>query len=460
MAGYERSSQKGGTEMVAVRPFHGILYDPGKVGNLKEVVTPPYDVITPEGQEIYYRRHEHNVIRLDLGKEFSGDSPINNRYIRAAAYFKDWREKHILNQDEHPALYRYEITTSPSHHKQASPKPHQTQAPQKTLSGFFATVRLEPYSSRRILPHEDTFPKVKEDRLNLLRAARANFSPIFALYADPEDRVQRLLEQSCSGACPRIDFVNEDQTHHRMWSVEDPRLIRKIQDLLEPQNLLIADGHHRYETALAFWEEYPAADHMLMFLVNMKDKGLSLLPIHRLLHGLSADRLQRLLRDLPQYFQIDSNISELASLQEQMKEAGKQQPTLGLYTTKGDYQLLSLKPDRLKKATARQNMMASLIHLDVNIFDQVVVERLLDLKGGAPDRGTYLLYIKDAAEAVEKVKQGKAQMAFFLNPVKIKLVEDLAQEGIKMPHKSTYFYPKPLSGLVINALPDKSARDG
>ncbi|MGH7275225.1 MAG: DUF1015 domain-containing protein, partial [Nitrospiria bacterium] len=433
--------------MVAASPFRGILYDPERVSDLQEVVTPPYDVITPEAQENYYRRNEYNVIRLDLGKEAAGDGPANNKYTRAAAYFRDWQRQGILKQDEHPALYRYEITYSTDSPGQKRSKSESLRASRKTLRGCFGAVRLETYSSGRILPHEDTFPKVKEDRLNLLRACRANFSPIFTLYLDPEDRIQRLLEQGSSQNPPRIDFVNEDHTHHRMWSVADPALIHQIHERFSPQNLLIADGHHRYETALAFREEYPQADHMLMFLVNMKDPGLSLLAIHRLLHGLPAERVERLLKDLPQYFHIHSDIRDLANLQERMQEIGKIQPTLGLYTHKGDFLLLNPKSEGLQLIAARLNLPAMSTPLDVNLLDPLILEDLLNLRGGAKDRETHLLYIKDAGEGVEKVKRGEVQMAFFLNPVKIEVVQNLARKGIKMPHKSTYFYPKPLSGL-------------
>jgi uncharacterized protein (DUF1015 family) len=434
--------------MVDVNAFRGVLYNPGKVSDLKQVVTPPYDVITPEAQEIYYRRHDCNVIRLDLGKEFPDDNPQNNRYTRAAGFFKGWQENRILIQDNRPALYQYEITYSLSHPGQTSPK---------TLRGFFAIVKLEPISSGRILPHENTFPKVKEDRLHLLRACRANFSPIFALYMDAQNRIQDLLEQGSSKIAPRIDFVHEDQTHHRMWSVDHPDVVQKIQKQLSSEILLIADGHHRYETALAFRQEYPQADHMLMLLVNMKDPGMSLLPIHRVLHGLSADRTERLLKDLSRYFETETAIPNLADLQQRMEKTGQQQTVMGLYSHTGHYQLLRLKPEGLRKAKALLNTPPPSSPLDVDIFDQLVLEDLLELKGGASDRGNHILYIKDPEEGVEKVKRGTAQMAFFLNPVNIQVVQKLAQEGIKMPHKSTYFYPKPLSGLVINALPTSLA---
>ncbi len=434
--------------MVDVNAFRGILYNPEKVPDLKRVVTPPYDVITPEAQEIYYHRHDHNVIRLDLGKEFPDDSPNNNRYTRAAGFFKDWRKNRILIQDDRPSLYRYEITYS---------LPHQGQAFPKTLRGFFSIVKLEHFSSGKILPHENTFPKVKEDRLQLLRACRANFSPIFGLYMDAENRVQGLLEQGSSGITPRIDVVNEDQTHHRIWSVDDSDLIHKIQKQLSSEILLIADGHHRYETALVFRQEYPQADHMLMLLVNMKDEGMSLLPIHRVLHGLSADRAERLLKDLSQYFEMESAIPNLAGLQQHMEKTGKQQTAMGLYSRTGQYQFLRLKPEGLRKTKALLNTPSTSTPLDVDIFDQVVLEDLLGLKGGASDRGNHILYIKDPEEGVDKVKRGTAQMAFFLNPVNVQVVQDLARKGIKMPHKSTYFYPKPLSGLVINPLPNHPA---
>ena len=433
--------------MVDVNPFRGVLYNPEKIFDLQQVVTPPYDVITPEAQASYHRRHTHNVIRLDLGEQFPDDNPSKNRYTRAASYFKDWLKNRVLLQDNAPSLYRYEITYALG---------HQNKSAKKTLRGFFAAVRLEPFSSGKILPHENTFPKIKEDRLNLLRTCKANFSPIFALYMDPEDHIQDLLEQGSAKVAPRIDFSYEDQTHHRMWSVQDPALIQKIQKRLAPWILLIADGHHRYETALAFREEYPKAAHMLMLLVNMKDQGMSLLPIHRVLHGLSMNQAEQLLKSLPRYFQIEQNIPTLANLQQRMEKSSQHQSTIGLYTDPGDYQLLSLKSEGLQKAKSLLNMPATSNPLDVDIFDQLVLEELLGFKGGAADRGTYLIYIKDPEEGVEKVKRKEAQMAFFLNPVKIEVVQKLAQQGIKMPHKSTYFYPKPLSGLVINPLPNHS----
>jgi uncharacterized protein (DUF1015 family) len=443
--------------MVDIAPFRGILYDPRKTAKLKDVVTPPYDVITPEAQDLFYQRSPYNIVRLDLEKESSEDSASNNRYTRAAGYFKAWRNQHILRQDERPAFYPYHITYPLSHRAPLSQKPDQPPGQKRTLRGFFSTVHLEPYTTRRILPHEDTFPKVKEDRLNLLRATRANFSPIFTLYQDPGNQIHGILEQACRDIPPRIDFVNDDQTQHRMWSIEANNTIRQIQELLHPQNMLIADGHHRYDTALAFQKEHPQADRMLMLLVNMNDEGLSLLPIHRVLHGFPADRMQKLFEALPQYFQVESNIPDLISLEQRMEDEGKKQPTLGLYSEKGSYQLLRLKPEGLQRSIAQPKMPEPLARLDVNIFDQLVLEDLLGLTGGAADRGTHVIYIKDPDEGIQKIKASKAQMAFFLNPVKIQVVQDLALQGIKMPHKSTYFYPKPLSGLVINSLSDQSS---
>lgn len=438
--------------MVDVNPFYGILYNPEKVGRIEEVVTPPYDVITPEAQEAYYRRHEYNVIRLDLGKTYPDDGPTHNRYSRAAAYFQEWRKNKILIRDGSPSFYRYEITYALSPHGTPSGQLDlKTHA--KTLRGFFGAVKLEPYSTGRILPHEDTFPKVKEDRLNLLRACRANFSPILTLYADPEDRVQKLLEQGSAAHPPRIDLTHEGQTRHRLWEVDDPDIIREIQQRLSGKILLIADGHHRYETALAFQKEYPKADQMLMLLVNMRDPGLSLLPYHRVLHGLAQDRVEDLVKNLSRYFQI-TDLPDLTTLQKRMEESGKKQPTLGAYDRHRGFLLLRIKPEGVQKATAGSRRGKDTIPLDVDIFDQLVLDELLGLKGGATDRDAHVIYIKDAEEGVEKVRQGQVQMAFFLNPVSIQTVQNLAQQGIKMPHKSTYFYPKPLSGLVINALPN------
>lgn len=429
--------------MVSVRPFRGILYNQEKIRDLRAVTTPPYDVITEKAQDEYYRRHENNMVRLDLGKIHPGDTPADNRYTRAAADFSDWKAQGILAQDPRPAFYRYEAVYTP---------PHAASGETKVLKGFFAAVRLEPYQTGNVLPHEDTFPKVKEDRLSLLRACEANFSPIFCLYEDEEDAVQRLLEEGSAKQAPRIDFADDEGIGQRLWGLEDPGLLGKIEKLLASKRLLIADGHHRYETALAYREENPKADRMLMLLANLRDEGLSVLATHRVLKNLPAQQVDSLLKDLSRNFQVESGIQSLKTLLEKMEAAGKSQRALGLYTSQGDCRLLTAKPSALQQAMEKAGARDPSVYLDVSLFDQVVLEDLLGLKGGPADRGAHVSYIKDAAEGAEMVRRGEGQLAFFLNPVKIQVVRDLSQKGIKMPHKSTYFYPKPLSGLLIHAL--------
>ena len=313
--------------MLNIHPFRGVLYNPEKIRELAEVTTPPYDVITPEAQEAYYRRHANNIVRLDLGKITPGDGASHNRYTRAAADFRSWREQQVLIQDDQPAYYRYEISYAPPDHGPQGPhdpSPDTPPAPSKTLKGFFAAVGLEPYHTGNVLPHEDTFPKVKEDRLYLLRACRANFSPIICLYEDPEDTVRRLLEEGSSGQRPGVDFTDEAGMQQRMWGVQAPDALRGVQEFLRSKKLLIADGHHRYETALAFQKEDPKADRMLMLLVNLRDQGLSVLPTHRVLRNLSPDQVRRIPEGLSAYFTVDKGIRSPAELQDRMRQPGQE----------------------------------------------------------------------------------------------------------------------------------------
>ncbi len=445
--------------MVDIAPFQGILYNPEKIKSLKDVVTPPYDVITPDQQESFYGRNEYNVIRLDLGKDAPQDGPQNNKYTRADDFFKKWRKDKILNQDPDPAFYRYEVRYEISSGDEADPSGTATDAQvQKTLKGFFAAVRLEPFSSGNILPHEDTFPKVKEDRLNLLRAARANFSPIMMLYSDPDKTIQGLLESKGPGASPRLDFSHEDGTRQTLWSVDDSGMTGKIRAMLASRTLLIADGHHRYETALNFSRECAEGERMMMLLVNMDDTGLSLLPIHRVIRGLPAEQIRALIDSLERYYDVDRGVKDLPQLRQRMRKAASRASVLGMYTGQGEHLLLTLKAQARDRVLRDSKIAPELAGLDVSIFDQLVLEDLLAFKGGAADRGTHVVYIKDPKDGVDMITRGEAQAAFFLNPIGIGVVQDLAGKGIKMPHKSTYFYPKPLSGLVLRALPDPGAR--
>ena len=436
--------------MAKIFPFRGIRYHPGKTPNLDTVVTPPYDVITPEAQEQYYRSHPYNFVRLDLGKIHPDDHPGNNRYTRAASDYRNWMEQKVLIQDEHPALYRYEITYA---HSDEAPSPSESgeaHRSTRTLHGWFASVALEPYDTGMILPHEDTFPNVKQDRLDLLRTCQANFSPIFCLYTDPEGSIQSLLEQGSSEQPPSVDVVFRDQTHHRLWEVTDPALVRKVQNQFANQKLLIADGHHRYETALAYQQENPAASRMLILLASMQDPGLSLLSTHRVLQNLTPRMVDQIRSGLTRHFEVDNTPQDVAELFKNMQD-NRDLTVLGLFSTQGNFQILKIKPESLQKATP--GTTANQAPLDVDLFDQIILDNLLGLKGGASDRAHHLQYVKEPEEGIQMVQSGRGQFAFFLNPTPIEVVLDLAHRGIKMPHKSTYFYPKPLSGLVFYPFP-------
>jgi uncharacterized protein (DUF1015 family) len=288
--------------MANLTPFHGVLYDPKVVKDVAHVVAPPYDIIDATYQKALHERHPNNVIRLELGMDEPGDSPTKNRYTRAAELLKAWLKAGALRRDTRPSLYLYMIEYQP-------PSGDAT-APTRTLRGFFSTVELEEFGTGRIFPHENTRSAAKADRLNLLEACQANFSAIFSLYSDPDNRVMQLLEKSVDLNAPRLDFQDDTGLRQRLWSISDPEVLLAVSNLMKPKPLFIADGHHRYETSLRYrqlkrqHDAGPQAnsglhpyDSVLMLFAALEDPGLTVLPTHRVLtHALPGlDKMKGLL---------------------------------------------------------------------------------------------------------------------------------------------------------------------
>ncbi|MGB9826248.1 MAG: DUF1015 domain-containing protein, partial [Desulfofundulus sp.] len=286
--------------MAEIKPFRGLRYADG-VGPLADLVTPPYDVIDAKAQDDYYQRHPYNIIRLEYGKVYPGDDESNNRYTRAAADFNAWREKGVLVPEKSPALYLYEQEFSVG-------------GKRLVRSGMTCAVKLEPYEKGVVLPHEETLPRHKADRLALMRACRANFSPIFGLYADAEMTVDNLL-RSQAGRSPDLEFTGENGHGHRLWVVTDPGVIKQVQQAMADRRIFIADGHHRYETALAYSRERrqeegnPAEpgpyDYVMMTLVNLYDPGLVVLPTHRLVRNVEGLVVDEFLDKIREHFEIE-----------------------------------------------------------------------------------------------------------------------------------------------------------
>ncbi len=434
--------------MADIHPFRALRYDLRQV-SAAQVVTQPYDKVTPAMQERYYAASPYNLIRIILGHREPGEPNNNNNvYARAAAYARDWRAQGILRQDSSPSIYTYSQSfTAPSGIK-------------FDRRGFIALGRVEDYSAKVVYRHEQTLSKPKADRLDLLRATRAHYEQLFLLYEDSGE-VDSLLAPA-PGTAPTIDVADEYGVAHRVWQVSDVVVIAAVQKQMLDKKLVIADGHHRYETALNFRNECrPTAggqtdpqapcEFVMMTFVNMNDPGLLVLPTHRVVHSLesfSADDFQTSSRVFFEVDEVDAAIdgSRAAEL---LRERGRNGTALLAVTANRAFVLHSPKAAGAKffaGLSARQQA------LDVVQLHRCLLEGVLKLSEESIRNQQNLSYLRDAAEALAQVRQGTANIAFLMNPCPVQQVRDVAFAGEVMPQKSTDFYPKLLSGLTAYAL--------
>jgi len=437
--------------MADVRPLPGIRYVAAE--NLAALVTPPYDVISPEAQERYYARDPHNIIRLELGRDELGDDSLNNKYTRAATVFAEWRLEGALRQDA-PSLYVYEQTFSVAD-------------AERRRMGLLARVRLEPWDARVILPHERTMSKPKDDRLKLMHACAANLSPIMSLYDDPDQELSAILNEATTGV-PDADFADDAGERHRLWRLDDPSLAATVAAFFAPRQFYIADGHHRYETALTYRDEVraqrketfadDATDFVLMSLTAIEDPGLVVLPTHRILKNGAPNDLAALPEQLESHFTLTP--LEGDSLEEwrgALVEARVNAPSIALVTH--DHAWLATLNDSGRAAMAGvtvegQTPGAAWQALDVAVLQALVFGEALGVTLDDIRAGDRVTYTRDAEAAVATVRAGAhgASLAALLNPTPPEAMRDVAQAGDRMPQKSTYFYPKLITGLVINPL--------
>ena len=413
--------------MAKIYPFRSLRFAPDKV-SLEKVVTQPYDKISAEMQDRYYSAHPNNIVRIIFGKTEPSDSAEKNVYTRAAAYLKEWRANGILQQLPEPALFIYfQKFTVPD------------QKDVRIRKGFVALGQLEDYASKVVFPHERTLTGPKKDRLELLRHTRTQFEQIFMLYEDPEQRIDHVMDE-IARRNPDIHIRDEYGVEHSMWTVADHEKIRFIQGQMENKKLIIADGHHRYETALVYRDEMHSekgSDRMPMTFFNMNSPGLTILPTHRVL------------ADLPGF--DSTNFFDRAADFFDMTEAPTpDRPTFGAFT---DGRLVFL---RLKISLDLRALMPDLSEkqrsLDVAILHRLLLEKCLGITEEAVKKESYITYVRDRDAAVKAVRERKAQIAFLLNPTRLDQLRDIAYEGNVMPQKSTDFYPKVLSGLTMYSL--------
>lgn len=433
--------------MAELIPFKALRYDPDQV-KVEDVLTQPYDKITPEMQSKYYERSAHNLVRIILGKAGETDTDAFNVYTRAAEYLHDWRSSGILKQDPEPGIYAYSQTfTVPGTRDLAERR------------GLIALGRLHDYAERVVFRHEQTLAKPRADRLNLLRATRAHFGQIFMLYSDPAGEIEALLKKKTEED-PDTSLLDEYETLHRLWRIHDPALIQALQQRMREKKLLIADGHHRYETALTYRNERrsesgssdPNAPHefVMMTLIPMESRGLVILPTHRIVHGLPTFDRERMLEAAGQFFEIDriDLRTESRSATTLLGQAGENGTAFVAVTRQGPY-LMRAKKNAVQDALGQVPSLQR--DLDVVQLHRIMLERVLGISEEAVRNQENVRYERDAFEAISWVRQG-ANVAFLMNPAKIDQVRDIAFGGEVLPQKSTDFYPKLLSGLTIYAL--------
>ncbi len=428
--------------MAEILPFAAWRYAADRVP-LSDVVTQPYDKITPHAQERYYEANPYNLVRIILGKRLPADSESENVYTRAASHFRNWRQNGILRQDGEPSIYRYSQTFT---------------VPGSTLKaervGFIALGKIEEYSAGVVFRHEQTLAKPKADRLELLRATRAHFGQIFMLYSG-SGAVDSLLRTE---AAPEIEVTDEYGVLHRVWKVSDASLIRSVQDVMGDKKLIIADGHHRYETALTYRRERTESgggsqpwDSVMMTFVDMDSPGLMILPTHRVVFGLPSFTSEHLKARALQFFKVEEVDSDVDASRatEILRRAGH----AGLA-------ILAVTADRALLLHTPKTIGSSLLHglserqqwLDVVQLHECVLEAALHISEEAIRNQERVSYYREASEALAAVRSGNAQAAFLMNPARIQQVRDVAFAGEVLPQKSTDFYPKLLSGLTIYAL--------
>ena len=433
--------------MVDIRAFHGILYNEEKYRDIAHLVSPPYDVISPSERERLHNLDPHNVVHLILGRELPGDGPADNRFLRAGKYFSDWMRQGVLVEDPREAIYLYR-------------QHYSVEGRERVRRGFIALLRLEELSSGWIMPHETTFPKPKADLLALRRACPAHLSQVMSLYSDPGGEIEATL-LSAEKEPPLWDFVDNEEVRHVFWSVSEPALVQRVAALMKNKKAVIADGHHRYETALAIRDEVrrergeAAAqpyNYAIMYFSRMESEGSAIFPTHRLLK-LPANQMDTLFSRLQDDFHVnDHGQATPEALPMFLSTLAKRRQSFGVYSRQGNLQVITLKDERLLEKTGSPDLPLVWKRLEVSVLHTGVFEKALGLRIEEMEREGAVAYTRSAPEALERVSRGEFDAAFFLNPTPMEEIRQVTTAGLRMPQKSTYFYPKLLTGLVIQKL--------
>lgn len=434
--------------MATIKPFRGVRYNKAKVPDLSKVISQPYDRVRYGLQERYYELSPYNVVRIIKGKELVSGPDV---YAQARACYDRWLDEQILLREASPALYVYHQTFS-------------VDGQYRMRKAFVAALQLTPFDEGIVLPHEQTHAGPKMDRLRLLRALEVNTGQIFMLYPDPQNVVSAILDEAIGGRAPDVDAVEmyEENVRQQLWVVQDHATIQAVEREMAPKrNLIVADGHHRYETALNYRDERRgtvgrkqdarapenvAYNYCMAALVSMDDPGLIILPTHREVFGISQIDIDSILSRAQPFFDVipaadlDTCLAKL--------EAGKARHAFGLYAG-GGYHVLLLKSFGQIEQWMTQDRSPACKSLDVSIAHAVVLEKLVGLSEQTLEQDTNLRYHRDPRLAIDNVDSGQGNLVILLNPTRIDQVKTCAEHGEKMPPKSTDFYPKMVAGLTM-----------
>ena len=421
--------------MAVIKAFRGMRYNTSIAGEISKLCCPPYDIISEQQRLEYISENEYNVIRLELPKE--GENP----YANASDILDMWRDKGVLIHEDKPAIYIYEEEFT-------------AYGERKSIKGIIARVKLEEFSKGIILPHEFTLSKAKEDRFNLMKATNCNFSQIYALYMD---QTLNTIDKVSEGDSV-LEFTDSDNVTHRLWIVTDEEVIAKLVDDFADRKLYIADGHHRYETALNYRnycrengisKEGDAQDYQMIYLVDMEHPGLVVFPTHRLVRDLPEFDKDKMLSLCDEYFDVtkQNGTENMEKELEKLYNEGKK--AFGFYCGNGEWYLLVLK-DIDVMAKFLPDLCKASQQLDVSVLHTLVLEKIFGIDKENMANQINLTYTKFFEEAISLVDKGEFQCSFVLNPTRVTEIRDVAAAGEKMPQKSTYFYPKMITGMVMN----------
>ncbi|VAX36926.1 hypothetical protein MNBD_UNCLBAC01-1827 [hydrothermal vent metagenome] len=417
--------------MSNIKPFQAIYYNEEKVEDFKNVMCPPYDVISEEGQNYFHNLSPYNFTHIDLAKDKKSDDKENNKYTRAQKTFESWLKKKVMIQDEKPGIYFYK-------------QEYKIRGEKYSRLGFISLMELQSEEDSRVYPHEKTHAKAVDDRLQLTKALSSNLSCIFVCYSDSQRKVEKIFNKHILAKKPLIDVMDEDGVHHKLWPLNDSELIEDINNSLSGQHLFIADGHHRFKVANEYRKQRLSRktnitgeepfNYVMTYFTNIDSRELQIFPMHRIVKKMPKD-----LEFLEEFFRIDKvkNKDDLLVL---LAKAGRNEHAFGLYTSEG-IKLLRLKNKLLIEENIKEGSI-DYKSLDATILKHFVFDRV----GVISDD---IIYTKDLDEVTGMVDEGDADAGFVMNAVKISQLKAIALNGEKMPPKTTYFYPKVLSGLTV-----------